>query len=130
MAAHTAANAAVAPAQAEYTHALRVANESAITEDMVNAQPEDDRVTFRRVAEDTFIELLEVSNQKQDELKAFELAAGNLLMDMANIQREITKLNLQTAQDPPQTRREPLQLYRQPTNEKPRRQRKPRQLVS
>ncbi len=49
-AAHTAANAAITPAQNDYTHAMRVANENVVDEDTINAQPEEDRAAFIRAA--------------------------------------------------------------------------------
>jgi hypothetical protein len=108
MTAHTAANAAIAPARNVFNRAMATTNESRLdNEEQIAATPEAKRVAVANANDKNFLALLDIANFWKDDLTVAEAGANHLLLGMARIQGEITSLNQPPAQNIPRTQRAP-----------------------
>jgi serine phosphatase RsbU (regulator of sigma subunit) len=108
LAAHTVANAAIAPARNVFNRAVDAANESRLAHELQEAAtPVAERAAVADANNETFSVLLQTANLSKEELTVAEDGANNLILEMARIQNEITSLTQPPAPSIPRTQRTP-----------------------
>jgi hypothetical protein len=133
MRAHTAANAAIAPARNVSNRAMATASTSCCrldNDEQMAALLEAERAAVASADKENFLALLDIANLRKDDLTAAEAAANHLLLEMARIQREITSLSQPPAQSIPRTQRaSPAQISHRTDSQEAKREKEHRAMI-